>query len=132
MRRRIANKRSDRRSERLRTCGFAAAVGLAGLLLTGCRSEMYEQPRYEPFEPSTFFEDGSSARPLVAGAIPRDDPRGARPPVPRMRFSPRAGLKASLSKRFPFQLIERSSSAGRSVFESTAPPATASSATAGA
>ena len=38
---------------------------------------MYEQPRYEPLEPSTFFEDGSSSRPLVAGTVPRDDPRGA-------------------------------------------------------
>ena len=40
---------------------------------------MYEQPRYEPLEPSTFFENGASARPLVAGTVPRDDPRGAPP-----------------------------------------------------
>ena len=47
------------------------------LLLAGCRSEMYEQPRYEPLEPSSFFEDGNSARPLVAGTVPRGDARGA-------------------------------------------------------
>ena len=52
-------------------------MAVALLVLTGCRSEMYEQPRYEPLEPSSFFEDGSSARPLVAGTVPRDDPRGA-------------------------------------------------------
>ena len=40
---------------------------------------MYEQPRYEPLEPSSFFEDGASARPLVAGTVPRDDVRGAPP-----------------------------------------------------
>jgi hypothetical protein len=41
---------------------------------------MYEQARYEPFEPSTFFEDGASARPLVAGTVPHEDPRGGPPP----------------------------------------------------
>jgi mono/diheme cytochrome c family protein len=40
---------------------------------------MYEQARYEPFEPSAFFEDGASARPLVAGTVARDDPRGGPP-----------------------------------------------------
>jgi mono/diheme cytochrome c family protein len=49
------------------------------VLLAGCRYEMYEQPRYEPLEPSAFFEDGKSSRPLVAGTVPRGDPRGAPP-----------------------------------------------------
>jgi hypothetical protein len=40
---------------------------------------MYEQPRYEPYEPTEFFADGSSARPLVSGTVPRDDPRGGPP-----------------------------------------------------
>jgi hypothetical protein len=77
MRRPVAIKTRDRPSERSWAGKFAAIVGLALLVLTGCRSEMYEQPRYEPLEPSSFFEDGSSARPLVAGTVPRDDPRGA-------------------------------------------------------
>ena len=49
--------------------------------LSGCRSEMYDQPRYEPLEPSEFFEDGTSSRPLVTGTVPRTDPRG----MPRVR-----------------------------------------------
>jgi hypothetical protein len=49
------------------------------MLLAGCRSEMYEQPRYEPLEPNSFFEDGSSSRPLVEGTVPREDARGAPP-----------------------------------------------------
>ena len=57
------------------SAGLAAAL----LLLAGCRSEMYMQPRYEPLEGSTFFEDGKSARPLVAGTVPREDARGAPP-----------------------------------------------------
>jgi mono/diheme cytochrome c family protein len=48
-------------------------------LLAGCRSEMYEQPRYEPLEGSSFFEDGKSSRPLVVGTVPREDARGAPP-----------------------------------------------------
>jgi mono/diheme cytochrome c family protein len=57
--------------------GTALAAALS--LLAGCRSEMYEQPRYEPLEPSSFFEDGKSSRPLVAGTVPREDARGAPP-----------------------------------------------------
>jgi len=41
---------------------------------------MYEQPRYEPLEPSSFFEDGSSSRPMVPGTVPREDVRGGPPP----------------------------------------------------
>jgi mono/diheme cytochrome c family protein len=40
---------------------------------------MYEQARYEPLEPSTFFADGASSRSLPAGVVPRDDPRGGPP-----------------------------------------------------
>jgi len=79
MRRRVAIKRWDRPGKRSRAGEFAAVLGLVLLSLTGCRSEMYEQPRFEPLEPSSFFADGSSARPLVAGTVPRDDPRGAPP-----------------------------------------------------
>jgi mono/diheme cytochrome c family protein len=76
MRRRYTNKWSGRVP---RVSALAAAWGLALVVLSGCRSEMYEQPRYEPLEPSTFFENGASARPLVAGTVPREDPRGAPP-----------------------------------------------------
>ena len=40
-------------------------------MLSGCRSEMYDQPRYKPYHASGFFDDGTSARPLVAGTVPR-------------------------------------------------------------
>jgi mono/diheme cytochrome c family protein len=36
---------------------------------------MYDQPRFEPYEATEFFDDGTSARPLVAGTVPRRDPR---------------------------------------------------------
>lgn len=83
MRRRSATSREHREAGRSRSRGRSAALGTglaaALLLLAGCRSEMYEQPRYEPLEPSSFFEDGSSSRPMVAGTVPREDARGAPP-----------------------------------------------------
>src|SRR5256885_2290357 len=42
------------------------------LLAPGCRKQdMAEQPRFEPMEPSNFFSNGQSARPLVEGTVPR-------------------------------------------------------------
>jgi mono/diheme cytochrome c family protein len=32
---------------------------------------MHNQPKYRPLRPSTLFADGSSARPLVEGTVPR-------------------------------------------------------------
>jgi hypothetical protein len=52
-----------------------AALGVVLLILPGCRSEMYDQPRYKPLGASGFFADGMSARPLVAGTVPRLSPR---------------------------------------------------------
>jgi hypothetical protein len=56
-----------------RARGAAALLGgiLASLAAAGCRQDMHDQPRYEPFEASDFFADGRSARPLVAGTVAR-------------------------------------------------------------
>ena len=50
--------------------GYLALVILA-CLLSGCQQKMAAQPSYKPLDPSDFFPDGRSARPLVAGTIPR-------------------------------------------------------------
>ena len=39
------------------------------LLTAGCRQDMHDQPRYEAFEASDFFEDGRASRPLVEGTV---------------------------------------------------------------
>ncbi|MGB7592353.1 MAG: cytochrome c, partial [Terriglobia bacterium] len=44
-------------------------VGLCGLFLFGCRLDMHVQPKYKPLDPSTFFDDGRSARPEVPGTV---------------------------------------------------------------
>jgi mono/diheme cytochrome c family protein len=41
------------------------------LVLAGCHTDMYDQPRKEPLEASEFFDDGRASRPLVAGTIAR-------------------------------------------------------------
>jgi mono/diheme cytochrome c family protein len=44
---------------------------LLAALLTGCRQDMQDQPKYIPLRPSSFFDDGRSARPLVEGTVAR-------------------------------------------------------------
>ena len=41
------------------------------LLLTGCRHDMYQQPKYNPLSASDFFPDGAGSRPLVPGTVAR-------------------------------------------------------------
>jgi hypothetical protein len=47
------------------------SVVVSFLVLTGCRQDMHNQPRYEPLQPSTLFADGRASRPLVQGTVPR-------------------------------------------------------------
>ena len=39
--------------------------------MVGCNTDMWRQPRHEPYDSSEFYADGQSTRPLVAGTIPR-------------------------------------------------------------
>ncbi len=42
-------------------------------LLAACRQDMQDQPRYEPYESTTFYKDGQSSRPLVENTVPRGE-----------------------------------------------------------
>ena len=42
---------------------------MVGVVCTGCRQDMHDQPKYTPYKPSDFFADGRSARPLVEGTV---------------------------------------------------------------
>ena len=46
---------------------------LAAALLIGCRQDMHDQPKYQPFEESDFFADGRANRPQVAGTVARGE-----------------------------------------------------------
>lgn len=49
----------------------AILFGFAMLAASGCRQKMAEQPYYRPYEPTDFFDDERSARPLERGVIHR-------------------------------------------------------------
>src|SRR5512145_1663380 len=41
------------------------------LIVGACRQDMHNQPKYLPLRASAFFDNGSSARPLVEGTVAR-------------------------------------------------------------
>lgn len=51
---------------------MALVVALAALAAGGCRQDMHNQPKYQPFEASELFPDGAASRPLVEGTVARD------------------------------------------------------------
>lgn len=55
----------------LRGARRLACLGAVAMLLAGCRLDMHIQPKYLPDEPSTFFNDGRSERPVVPGTVAR-------------------------------------------------------------
>ena len=55
-----------------RRASRAAVVLIAAALLSACRQDMHDAPRYDPLEASTVFPKGSSAQPLVAGTVSRE------------------------------------------------------------
>ena len=54
---------------------FLSLLVLTSAVLTGCRQDMHDQPKYKALAPSSFFSDGRSARPLVPGTVARGDLR---------------------------------------------------------
>lgn len=62
------------RAPRARVLQLAICASL--LLSAACRQKMANQPKYDPYEPSAFFEDGMSARPRIEGTVARGDLSG--------------------------------------------------------
>src|SRR5262245_42894518 len=50
---------------------LSVLAGACLVLASGCRQDMHNQPKYRGLRASTFFADGSSARPLVEGVVAR-------------------------------------------------------------
>ncbi len=67
------NKKGAGGTPALRMARAAGAIclGALALLLVGCRMDMHEQPKYLPYQPTTFFDDGRSERPVVPGTVAR-------------------------------------------------------------
>ena len=51
--------------------GRTLAIFLVAFVVSACRQDMHDTPRYEPLERSTFFTDGRSQRPLVPNTVAR-------------------------------------------------------------
>jgi mono/diheme cytochrome c family protein len=66
--------------------GHLVTVALVACLLSGCQQKMAVQPSYKPLDPSDFFPDGRSARPLVAGTVARGHLRTDLPLFTGKRF----------------------------------------------
>ncbi|MFZ3217772.1 MAG: cytochrome c [Candidatus Acidiferrales bacterium] len=86
----------------------ARAVGLAALalVLVGCRMDMHEQPKYLPYEPTTFFDDGRSERPVVPGTVARGQLR-----LDELLYTGKEN--GALSDRFPFPITRQDLERGR-------------------
>ena len=56
----------------------AWALALAAAASAACRQDMFNQPKVKPLAGSDFFQDGSGARPPVAGTVARGELRADR------------------------------------------------------
>jgi mono/diheme cytochrome c family protein len=61
-----------RRAPRMLT---VLALALANSLLVACRQHMADQPSYRPYDPSSFYADGASARPIQPDTVARGSMR---------------------------------------------------------
>ena len=86
-----------------------ASLGLAAMLVSGCRMDMHVQPKYLPYEPSDFFSDGRSERQPVPGTVARGHLR-----VDELFFTGREnGVE---SDRFPFPITRADLERGQERF----------------
>jgi mono/diheme cytochrome c family protein len=70
---RVPGFEGSRGSSRSHFCTSARLVFIAIALLAsaGCRQDMHNQPKYQPFERNPFFADQRASRPLVPGVVAR-------------------------------------------------------------
>jgi mono/diheme cytochrome c family protein len=62
--------RLSKKSRSSRTKGLVL-LAICLSVLSGCRQDMHDQPKYRGLRPSVFFADGASARPRVEGTVAR-------------------------------------------------------------
>jgi mono/diheme cytochrome c family protein len=93
-----------------RLCAILICVAFAA-----CRQDMHDQPKYKPYRPSSIFEDGTSARPIVENTVPRgllrDDPSGQKAAPDQMRAA-----RMSDVTEFPFVITQEALDRGQERF----------------
>lgn len=78
------------------------AVGGAG----ACRVDMHTQPKYNPLQPSEFFPDGRSERPVVPGTVAHGELR-----TDELRYTGR--INGVVADVFPFPITHQDLERGR-------------------
>jgi cytochrome c553 len=84
-------------------------AGLAALVLAGCRMDMHIQPKYVPEEPTGFFPDGRSERPIVPGTVARGQLK-----LDELLYTGRQN--GAESNQFPFPITRADLERGRERF----------------
>jgi Cytochrome C oxidase, cbb3-type, subunit III len=92
-----------------RIARIAPLFVLAAGVLAGCRLDMHIQPKYVPEEPTGFFADGRSERPVVPGTIARGHLK-----LDELLYTGRENGVAS--NRFPFSITRADLERGRERF----------------
>jgi hypothetical protein len=87
---------------------FSGVVCLAAIsmLISGCRLDMHVQPKYLPYEPTSFFDDGRSERPPVPGTVARGHLR-----LDELLYTGKEN--GVVSNRFPFPITHEDLERGR-------------------
>jgi hypothetical protein len=81
-------------------CAGLAYVAAVATLLSGCRLDMHIQPKYLPYEPTSFFADGRSERQPVAGTVARGQLR-----LDELLYTGKEN--GEISNRFPFPMTRQ-------------------------
>jgi mono/diheme cytochrome c family protein len=68
----------------------------------GCRQDMHDAPRYDPYEESAIFPNHSSAQPLVEGTVPRAEAKGAALDEDELLHTGK--INGQLANLFPFAI----------------------------
>ncbi|MGB0036626.1 MAG: cytochrome c [Candidatus Acidiferrales bacterium] len=93
------------------TCARAHARGIAclaaiGILLGGCRLDMHVQPKYKPYSPTNFFDDGRSERQPVPGTVARGQLR-----LDELLYTGKEN--GVIADKFPFPITRKDLERGR-------------------
>lgn len=78
---------------------FSALLAVGAMLVAGCHSDMYDQPRSKPLGASKFFANGQSSRPFVEGTV-------AHEAAGRDELLLTGKENGKFSNRFPFPVTE--------------------------
>jgi mono/diheme cytochrome c family protein len=89
---------------------FAIFACFALIVVSACRQDMHDQPKYVPLRESTFFGDARSARPLVEGTVARGHLRDD-----ALLYTGRVGKEDATA--FPFPIDARVLARGRERFD---------------